>query len=155
MIQRIQSLYLFLTTTLPLLFLKGPILSFINRSGSDLKVTMQGIFQTSGDTTPELIARPLLLQGVVILIPLVSAIALLAFKKRKLQLKITLILILLALLLAGTLGYYYISISFRDQGTIIAGFRMILPLLILVFSVLAYRSIRKDEELVRSYDRLR
>ncbi len=155
MIQRIQSLYLLLTTTMPFLFLKGPVLSFINRSGSVLEVTMQGIFQTSGDTTPELVSRPWLIQGVVILIPILSVVALLAFKNRRLQLKLTLILIILSLLLAGTIVYYYISFSFGDQGSISAGFSMLLPLPLLLFSFLAYRGIRKDEELVKSYDRLR
>ena len=39
--------------------------------------------------------------------------------------------------------------------TIIPGIKMVVPLLILIFGILAQRGIKHDENLVRSYDRLR
>jgi hypothetical protein len=35
------------------------------------------------------------------------------------------------------------------------GYRIIMPLLSLIFLVLAYLGVKKDDELVKSYDRLR
>jgi hypothetical protein len=35
------------------------------------------------------------------------------------------------------------------------GFRMFIPLLVLILGTLALKGIKKDENLVRSYDRLR
>ncbi|HMA65173.1 MAG TPA: DUF4293 family protein, partial [Chitinispirillaceae bacterium] len=47
MIQRIQSLFLFLTTLLSLIFLKGSFLSFINKTGSVINITFTGIMKST------------------------------------------------------------------------------------------------------------
>ena len=52
MIQRIQSVYLSLTTLLSLLFLKGSFLIFSEKSGSVIKVTFNGIFQRYARAEP-------------------------------------------------------------------------------------------------------
>jgi uncharacterized membrane protein YidH (DUF202 family) len=47
------------------------------------------------------------------------------------------------------------NIVSKFEARIIPGFKMILPILILIISILAYRGIKKDDQLVKSYDRLR
>ncbi|MCX6254936.1 MAG: DUF4293 domain-containing protein [Bacteroidia bacterium] len=155
MIQRIQSLYLLLTTVLSGLFLKGSYLSFINKADSLITINFKGIYQTAGEKGYLLIDKLIPISIILILIPVLSILAIFLFKKRKLQLKVTLILIIFAALFIAISTYYGISIVQSYQATFVPGVKMFVPLLILVFSILAYRGIKKDENLVKSYDRLR
>ena len=66
----------------------------------------------------------------------------------------TIEIILSVVLILVSVYYSYIVIS-RYNTSIVAGFKMAVPVVILILSVLAYRGIRKDDNLVKSYDRLR
>jgi glucan phosphoethanolaminetransferase (alkaline phosphatase superfamily) len=155
MIQRIQSLYLFLTTLLSLLFLNGGFLSFINKTGYEIKVTFTGVLKSTGGQGFEMIEKLLPLSLLIILIPLISLITIFIFKNRKIQLRFSIFLIILSSLFVIALIHVSFSIISKFDATIIPGFKMILPILILIFSILSYRGIRKDDRLVKSYDRLR
>ena len=155
MIQRIQSLYLSMTTLISLLFLKGNILKFINNEGIWYAVTFRGLGQITGENKFELVSTMVPLSVMFILIPLISLIAVLLFRYRKIQLRATLFLIILSLMLVAATAYYGISVIRDYDVSLVPGYKMFLPLLILILALLAYRSIKKDEELVRSYDRLR
>jgi hypothetical protein len=65
------------------------------------------------------------------------------------------VLILLSAIYIAALIHVSINSISKFTATIIPGFKMIIPILILVFSILAYLGIRKDDRLVKSYDRLR
>jgi len=155
MIQRIQSIYLLLTTIMSVLFLKGSFLRFINNAGSELAIDFMGINQMNNEKGFELVEQMIPLTVIFILIPLISFLAIFLFKKRRLQLRITLIVIILALLLIMIVVYYVISVIHNYQVILIPGIKMFLLPLILLFALLAYRSIRKDEDLIKSYERLR
>ncbi len=155
MIQRIQSLYLSLTIILPLLFLKGSFLKFINKTGSEFFMNFAGTWQQSGVADPGLLLKQIPLSVIIILIPVVGLAALFTFKNRKLQMKLTSAVILSAVILTGLIIYYAISVININQVEVVPGFKMLIPALIIVFGILALRGIRKDENLVRSYDRLR
>jgi hypothetical protein len=51
--------------------------------------------------------------------------------------------------------YYLFWVIGKYHSELIPGFKMFVPLVILVFGILAYVGIKKDENLVKSYDRLR
>jgi hypothetical protein len=68
---------------------------------------------------------------------------------------ISLILIILTIIFIAALIHVSFSIISKFDGTIIPGIKMLLPILIMVLSILAYMGIRKDDKLVKSYDRLR
>ncbi len=155
MIQRIQSVYLLLTTLLSLLFLNGSFSSFIDKTGSLIKLTFKGITRDSGIQGSELIQKLLPLSIIIILIPLVSLIALFHFKKRKIQLRLTASLIILAASLLIVSAYYHWVVVSQYNGELIPGLKMVLPVFILIFAILAYSGIRKDDRLIKSYDRLR
>jgi hypothetical protein len=155
MIQRIQSLYLLLTTLLSGLFLKGNFLKLIDTEGSGIIVNFTGIYKASGDKGFDLIEKLLPLSIIFILIPVISVLAIFLYKNRKLQLKITLILIIVSILLIAISTYYGISIINSYHASFVPGIKMLIPFLILVFAILAYTGIKKDEALVKSYDRLR
>ncbi|MBW6500682.1 MAG: DUF4293 domain-containing protein [Bacteroidales bacterium] len=155
MIQRIQSLYLSMTTLISLLFLKGNILNFINNEGIRYAVNFRGLGMITGENKFELISNMVPLSVMFILIPLISLIAVFLFRYRRIQLKVTLSLIILSLLLIAVIAYYAITVT-QDHGfSLVVGYKMFLPLLILILALLGYRGVKKDEELVRSYERLR
>ena len=155
MIQRIQSFYLFLTTLLSLLFLKGSFLNFVDKTGSVIKVTFNGIVRDTGGQGFEQIEKLLLLTVFMVLIPVLSLVTIFIFKNRKIQLWLALSLIILT---CGfiVVSFYYSWFIITEYGAeIVPGFKMVIPLLMLVFAVLAYRGIRKDDRLIKSNERLR
>jgi len=155
MIQRIQSLYLLLTTLLSLLFLKGSFLSFIEKSGSVIKVTFNGIIRDTGGQGFEQIEKLLPVSSLIILIPVLSLLTIFFFKKRKIQLWLALSVIILIVGFIFVLIYYSWIVITEYNAEIVPGFKMVIPVLMLIFAVLAYRGIRKDDRLIKSYDRLR
>jgi Domain of unknown function (DUF4293) len=155
MIQRIQSVYLSLITLLSLIFLKGGFLVFSEKSVSFIRVTFNGLFRYGTGQNPELVEKLLPLSVLIVLIPLISLITVLIFKNRKIQMRMSIILIILTIFFVSALIHVSFSIISKFDATIIPGIKMILPILILVLSILAYMGIRKDDRLVKSYDRLR
>jgi hypothetical protein len=155
MIQRIQSLYLSLTTLLSFLFLRGANLNFMNNSGSEIKVTFTGIFRNSTGQGLELIEKLLPFSVLIILIPVLSFITIFLFKNRKIQLWFASSLIILISGFIIVSFYYSWHIKTEYGAEIVPGFKMVLPVLILIFAILALRGIKKDEQLIKSYDRLR
>ena len=69
MIQRIQSVYLFMTTLLALLFLKGSFINYADKSGSVIKVTFGGILRSVGGVISEPIEKTFPISIFIILIP--------------------------------------------------------------------------------------
>jgi uncharacterized membrane protein len=155
MIQRIQSLYLLLTTLSSILFLNGSILKFIKSDGQEIILKFNGVYQVATDRTGEILGKALPYSLLSVLIPLLSVAALLLFKRRKLQAKMTLILILLEIMLLAASAFYIFSTIKNYGATLTPGIKMIIPLLTIIFSILAFRGIKKDEDLVKSYDRMR
>ena len=83
---------------------------------------------------------------------LVSTIFL--FKNRQLQFKLGRIAILINLFLLGLL--IYLSLTLSGEATVSKkGIGMFIPVFIILLTVLANRAIRRDENLVKSVDRLR
>jgi hypothetical protein len=155
MIQRIQSIYLLLTTILSGLFLTGNIFRLIYGEAYELVMNFRGIFEANGEDSFELIGKAIPLSLFAILVPLTSLVAIMLFKNRNLQLRITMALIIMEVLLLAVAAYYCIHFIRRFDASMIPGFRMLIPFITFILSILAYRGIRNDESLVRSYDRLR
>lgn len=155
MIQRIQTLYLFLTTVLSLIFLNGRVIEFTEGPKNILNVSSEGINLTDNVGGQATIWILLSLTSLVLLIIIVSLVALFLFKKRRLQLRMVAGLMTLVLLLIIASVSYYIYISGIYSGDIRPGLNLFILPIMLLTSWLAFRGIKKDEELVKSYDRLR
>ncbi|MCX6327630.1 MAG: DUF4293 family protein [Bacteroidia bacterium] len=155
MFLRIQSLYLSLTILLSLLFLNGSYLNFIDKSESVIKVTFAGIIRDTNGRGFELIEKLIPLSVIIVLIPALSLVIFLLFKYRKIQLWLALseIVLCAGLIVMGFLYSCYVSAKYVTD--IIFGIKMIIPVLMLIFAILAYRGIKKDDHLIKSYDRLR
>src|SRR4030042_451799 len=152
MIQRLQSVYLLLTTLCSVLFLSGNMLKFTDDSGNLLSITYKGLKRIAGGAAPEQLERLLPLTILVILIAVVALIAIFLYRNRKLQIRFTIGLLILILILVIVLAGYSFLVMRNYNADINRSIKMILPLLMLLFTYLAYRGIRKDEDLVKSYD---
>jgi hypothetical protein len=85
---------------------------------------------------------------------LLALIAIFLFKNRKLQFVFGRIIILINLFLLGLLIYLSLNLS-GEASVSEKGIGMFLPVLAILFIVLANKAIKKDEDLVKSVDRLR
>jgi hypothetical protein len=103
----------------------------------------------------EQLEKLLPLAGLLLLIPLVSFLAIFLFKKRKLQLTFCIALIILIILLIFSITLFSLYIIRVYNAEIIPGYNLILPGFMLICAYLAFRGIKKDEDLIKSYDRLR
>jgi hypothetical protein len=155
MIQRIQSIFLFLTTLVSFIFLRGSILSFINKAGSAINITLTGIMKSPDGQTFELVQNVL---PITILIPVIAGLSfsvIFFFKNRAFQLLLTRILIALITGLILVFGYYSFIVISQQDCVLVPGIKMAMPVIQLILSILAFRGIKKDDQLVKSYDRLR
>ncbi len=75
------------------------------------------------------------------------------FKKRKLQVVLNRLVIFISFAVFGFMLYEYITL--KSDETIYFGYSLLSPLAMVVFLSLANRGIIKDEELIRSADRIR
>jgi len=136
MIQRIQSIYLILAAVcagaLPFVFHLWKI------NGTEVVYFMSNILYT-------------ILFG---LSTSLSLLSLLSFKKRQQQFVMNRLNMILNLILLGLFVYRTLSVS---GETVVSekGIGMFLPILTILLLVLANRAIKKDEDLVKSVDRLR
>ena len=157
MIQRIQSVFLLLLALAMLSVLVLPLWHKIDSlTGQTLTLTAFG-FVAKGLTLPATLG-PVWLIGVLAGVSAVVAIIeIFQFRNRLRQLLLGTVNLLL---ITATLGAEYLFYSKGEQllnikleGQIMIAFY--LPTLALVLNLLANRFIRRDEQLVRSADRLR
>ncbi len=77
------------------------------------------------------------------------------FKNRQLQFVLGRVNIILNFILLGLFVYRSLSLSGETSDVSEKGIGMLLPIFSIVFLVLANKAIKKDEDLVKSVDRLR
>jgi ABC-type transport system involved in cytochrome c biogenesis permease subunit len=118
-------------------------------------MNFMGIWESSAGGNPEIIKSLIPLSVIVLVISLLSFTTIFLFKKRKLQLKLAVAIILLTIVFIGMTLYYLLWVTGKFQTELVPGVKMLIPLLILTFGILAFIGIKKDEKLVKSYDRLR
>jgi len=157
MIQRIQSIYLLLSTiSISTLYFRPLAEIFAFNQLNVLKV-----FELKALGLVEIASGKTVLASlpVVILLGIIAALSFISiflYKKRKLQIRILRINMLLIIGLA-VLGYYYFTLISELFNLVLTKYSppLILPLIALLFIFLAKRAINRDEKLVRSLDRIR
>jgi hypothetical protein len=152
MIQRIQSVWLLLASITIFLLLAIPVASSVE-GGKEFWVQATGLFQQeNGVTTKVDTFTPLLI--CVIAVGLMCIAVIFSYKKRSLQKKLCIALMaMVASLTFWTFNYVQKIPGGLANVTYNAG--IALPILAIVFCALAVRGITKDEQLLRSADRLR
>ena len=144
MIQRIQSLYLLSA------FLISGVLSFFVLLWVNYNGLQYYLMDLINEDSWEFISVPI---G-FILSSILSLMAIIKFNDRKLQVKLNRLNLVTNLYLLGIFVYLLLSLSGESQISE-KGIGLFLPVLVIVCLALANKAIQKDEELVKSVDRLR
>ena len=136
MIQRIQTIYLVVSAiVIGALFMWFPVVI-----GTDGSVIMER-------------SEPLIF-GLIFISIALAIISILSFKKRQLQFVLNRLNIISNFVLLGVFVYRSLTLS---GETIVSekGIGVLFPIISIVFLVLANKAIKRDEDLVKSVDRLR
>lgn len=150
MIQRIQTVFLLIASGMITAMFFLPLASFL----IDDKIyffSYRAIVSDNNDILFHTYSLAFLLT--FILITIVATIFF--YKKRKLQMRFCLYNILLNIGFYGLFYFYYHQIVMIKQLIYSFEIASVFPVIIIVLLWLAFRSIRKDEELVKSVDRIR
>lgn len=157
MVQRIQSVFLLLVFLLGMVLFYSPVLSFTSYENS----YVMNAYHTINLMDSTVVSKNIgigAMQGLVALLALVSVFL---YKKRQLQIKLCkLNILLVAIQIAAIVLYIDVAkdtISPTNPNDVLIGIKYgaIFPVFSLLFLYLAVRFIKKDEDLVRSADRLR
>jgi len=144
MVQRIQSLYLFFSAIISL----GLIFIFALWKNVDKIEFFAMDLLDESNLAYNIVPILFLLSG------LMSLISLSLFKTRLKQFILNRFNILINLILLGVLIYHLLTLSGEAEVSE-KGIGVVLPIIVIVLLVLANKAIKKDEDLVKSVDRLR
>tara|TARA_R100001369_G_scaffold954_4_gene3165 strand:+ start:35906 stop:36316 length:411 start_codon:yes stop_codon:yes gene_type:complete len=136
MLQRIQTIYLFIAA-----LISGVLIFFVSLWSNN-----------AGESV--FVEDVLLALGLFISSAALSLISIFLFKNRKLQFVLGRINILINFFLLGVFVYWSLIVP-GEMEISEKGIGMFVPVLSIVFIVLANKAIKKDEDLVKSVDRLR
>ncbi|MFT3885958.1 MAG: DUF4293 domain-containing protein [Flavobacteriales bacterium] len=157
MLQRKQTVFLLLAVLCGALTFAFPVASY-TRGEQVFEFRTTGLTLADGTAVPD--ASPKVPFAIVIgLCMVVLAVAIFFFKKRPRQMRLvrSAYLVVLAVVAFVFITDHSIATYLGQGGTVAThyGASAFLPIAMLVFAFLAERSIRKDEELIKSMDRLR
>ncbi|HXI01220.1 MAG TPA: DUF4293 domain-containing protein [Sphingobacteriaceae bacterium] len=155
MLQRIQSVWLFLSTLSLLALFIFPYIQILNSDGAGRSVMITGIHENvNGQGVQTQSYTALTIAAVIIaLVPLVTIFL---YSNRKRQIAMCYLGIVLIL----GFSFWMLQVAKNAAQGITLGFQnyglgIILPSLGIFFIILALRGIRRDEKLIKSVDRLR
>ena len=154
MIQRIQTLYLLVVAALLAVTIFTPM-AYFSIGGEEYTLTAFAVRNAEGAAV-----QPTMYMGILLAMAgILPLIVIFLYKHRMLQLRLCIVEIVLLVGSAVMTGiYYYLSVRFFSKTDLVAkGVHagIVLPLVAIVFAVLAIRGIFKDEMLVRSLNRIR
>lgn len=162
MLQRIQSVFLFLVAVVMVTIMFLPLWSKVDQEVQEV-VTLNAFemvyssYDDNGELTPMATQQTFWISVLAIIAAAIALISIFQYKNRLRQMQLN---TLNSLMMAGVLGttYYYSTIGDKMldpemPGNFQAGFYIIAAALL--FNSLGNRFIRKDEKLVRSADRIR
>jgi len=152
MLQRSQTLFLLGVFILSLFLLTGPITRFI-LEGSEFVLKHSGLFDATGNkmgvaTWP--------LSALFITVALLAFLNIFFYRHRMRQMRIAVFLILLNAGMIGMMFYYTFIARIQIEGALVMHqWRFVLPPINMVLLYFAFRRIRRDELLVKAFDRIR
>lgn len=156
MIQRKQSLFLLLTGIVIIISIFNSFIDFISEKGI-ISVYAFSIHDNNSGLLDEQVSI-LTLGATLIIIALINISAIFLYTKRPLQIRIIRYALLLKIAILAILGYYtyllssttdYISFSISPQ------IGSVLLVISILLDWLSISAIKKDENLIRSIDRIR
>jgi hypothetical protein len=158
MIQRIQTVYLSLAVIALALLFAFPLAQFFSETGAYVfSVTgLKNMVPGGAAAFNPMLFLPIIIVAVGII--LLTLYAIFQFKNRSFQVKLTNIGVLASIALIMGIFFFYIPMIEKKINIVpdySKAFGIYLPLVALVFLVMANRAIKRDDKLVRSADRLR
>jgi hypothetical protein len=148
MIQRIQSVYLLLVAVLMAAAAFSPLFELTGK---------ETVASSSLGIQPLIVQHPTwVVVSLAVLSALLALVNIFLYKKRKLQMKVGTLTSLLILFFYVAVFIYFSDCTAKDELVFSSfQFGIFLPLIALVLNVLAILKIKKDENLVKSSDRIR
>jgi heme A synthase len=154
MIQRVQSVYLFLSAVLLLIMISHPIAQISIREDLVLHLNFLDIKATTDSDFEAVSARPL---AVLIFLSIgLSLLALFSYKKRMRQIRLSVFNIILLFGLEGLI-YFFTKYTLSDMEGFSSVFLwpIVVPFISIILIYLAIKAIQKDQAIIKAYDRIR
>ncbi len=154
MIQRIQSVYLFICLLLVVGMFLSPIAEYLT---SDSQVYEQNMFSVKNYSNAEeqISVNPFPVGIMAGSIGIIFLISIFLYKKRNLQIRLLVFNMVLLVGLIGLIYFYTVMIKSEINAEITYGFINLSPVLALLLSFISFYRIRLDEALIKSADRIR
>ncbi|MBO4985683.1 MAG: DUF4293 domain-containing protein [Bacteroides sp.] len=152
MIQRIQSVYLFIVTVLLVMALCMPVGQFIAADGVTIHTFKPlGITLADGSSV-----STWGMFGILLLNALIALCTIFLYRNRMLQVRMTVFNIILLLGYYVVFGAFLFALKSELVGTDFQiGWALCLPAICIILNYLAFRAIYRDEIMVKAADRLR
>lgn len=153
MIQRKQTLFLFFACLLMVFMYFFPIVEMLGENGKLFFLDFLGIHPEKSPQKMSVNAFPITV--IISISAVLYLVTIFMYKKRLLQRRLGIFNILLQFGLVGLIFFYTNFTMPQDFKEIYYSFPVIFPVIAVILTILANRSIMKDEKLVRSYERIR
>ena len=147
-IQRIQSVYLLIAVILMVVFAFFPALTF-ELGGRQF---VYGALEAGKVGVTHI--DPLMLM-LVVLISLLALIDIFLFKNLQRQMTVCFVDIIIGLAMLVAIGIQAFYVNGKDGGTLTWQWYLLLPILSIVFLMLAHKAMSRDKKMLRDSDRLR
>lgn len=155
MLQRIQTLYLLVSLILTAIFLLTPIAYLANSSGASYFLMTNGLFKLEANLFHFIYGNKFLLIISIINL-IITALAIFSYKTRSFQIKLCFVLILSYIVNFTTALIMLNNYKTAYSLTLVKlSWGLAMPLITIILTYLAFRAIKKDDELVKSADRIR
>lgn len=151
MIQRIQSVFLLLVSVVMVIAFLSPFLEIRMPDSTSITVYVQGMIKGGNIINPTW--GVIVIACISALLPLINIFL---YKKRKVQIRIGYLTSFFLIFFYVTLvTYLYFFINKNGAEIASVNYGIFLPIISLIFNILAISKIKKDEKLVKSLDRIR
>ncbi|MGW8315359.1 MAG: DUF4293 domain-containing protein [Bacteroidales bacterium] len=152
MLQRPQTIFLLLVSVLAVLLLTGPLV-VVTHGGEEYLLRHNGIRNLEGISL-EVQTWPM--TALFIAMAALSFFNIFSYRNRMRQMRIAIFLIFLFLGSIGMILYYVYATRGKLEGApVVYQWRIVIPPIAAILTYLAFRRIRRDELLVKAYDRIR
>lgn len=149
MIQRIQTLFLLIALVLQIVLFFQPLAVLQLDDATFYDIYLKGyVFNNQ-------IQYSVYLLIFAFIITLLNLIVIFLYKKRILQMRLTVYNTILLIGLQGIIAYTIYATSDHLNAEVFLQFSAILPMINSILHLMAFKYIKRDEELVRSADRIR
>lgn len=152
MLQRSQTLYLLGVFFLTILMFTGSIADF-SGDAEVLSLKHSGVFNSQGERL-ELSTWPLTLFFAVVSV--LAFFNIFSYKHRVRQMRLCIYLMLISVGMVAMMFYFtWVAGNKFDANQTLYQWRYVIPPIAIILQFLAFRGIRKDELMVKAYDRIR